>query len=453
MILKHIDFEPPTWGELASGPAGSGGGAALTQDADAAFPDRGDTGALLTLTIGAGEHYVAHDLGAEQATLFVRVMLNVSGLANGSVTLLRGLDSGAVETLHAAYDATTGVLTVTLATTDTLTATLVSGLAWHCVEIELDADASGNARLHVNGIEVDSASGDFSSLPTQAVRIGCNSKDTATTGDLYLDEWVMSTTYVGPVVVEPTGSYASDPARWAITYNTAVADSVTWVESYRAARSVPYANLIGLSLGTGDLIGGGAFATMRSTIKSYLQDNALTAQICGLCVGYGVPGRVYLSGAVASMLADLDSDTAAANDNYLSGVVDTDDLPTRESLISAPPYLVADMNAPSLADAQALTTRANALTTTDAAGREFSALDPATDMLGMVAPAWADLVAWLAEVESEQLRLPSDTDFDGSDHGNAIELTDATGGTFNIAGQTKAALMTSGDHGAREVRP
>lgn len=450
MTLKHVDFEVASWGELASGPAGSGGGAALTQDVAASFPDRGDVGMLLTMSSGAGEHYIEHDLGAEQDPLYVRLMLGLGTASGGAVTFGRCLDDGAVETLSASLDADTGALTVDLAGGDQLLGTLHPNMPWHCVEILVSATT---ATLWINGVAIMTKTGSYGALASQTVRIGCITKDTATIGALYLDEWIMSTTYIGPVVIEPSSAFPSDPTRWLVLYNRDDDDSVTWAEHYRSVRSVPYANLVSLSVSTYELITDVDATTIKAAVSDYLTDNRLDANVVGILIGYGFPG--VAAGppvrSLASMLAVLDDNTEAANTRYQSGVVGTDDLPDRSSLLIVPPYYVAEMNAPSLADAMDLDDRADALTVTDAVWRELTVLDPATDKLAAAASSWDDLAAYLADVESQQVRLPLASGYTGTPHGHAVELTDDTAGAVSVTGQTKA-LIVSASEAAEQAR-
>ena len=251
-------------------------------------------------------------------------------------------------------------------------------------------------------------------------------------------------------------STAEDQGRWLVVYNLSEADSLTWASWYSGVRtSIPAANYLGIALGTAEQISGAAWATMRDAIKAYIAAHP-GLEIAGILIGYKCPGTVAGTPvrSVASLCADLDDDTAhAANAHAISSATaDVADLPARATLIDGAPYLVAEIAAPTLADATALTTRAQALDGTTAAGDELvTDLDPSSDEVGYSASSWSDLTAWLADVASDKVRLPVASGFDGSAHGYALEFTDATSGSVSVAGQNKAALITIGTDSADVV--
>ena len=487
MILKHADFEVAAWGEFASGPNGSGD-VTLSQSVVASYPDRPGGGAGVGLLVsiagagggGGGSHwvtnhwatnhwaanhwlvggaagdqagqYIAHDLGSEQTLLHTRMLFAPGTLGGGAVVICAGYDSGATETWRITYTPSTGDLTATLATSETLSAALVS-LTWHAIELQIDA-TNGVAELWVDGQSAATASGTFTALATQSVRVGGVIRDVTATGNLYLDEWVMATAYVGPVAVTPTAEDASDPARWLVVYNTALADSVTWAQWYLGQRRIPYANLCGLNLSTSEDIANAAWLNMRDAIASYITRHA-DLEITGILLGHGCPGMVTgtPNRSVVSLLMDLTDDTVdQINPFYESGVIDLDDLPTRASLVGGAVYLVAEIQAPTLAEARDLTTLADALGDENAAGAWISNLTPSADMLASSAASWGELTAWLAAVQSHQVRLPRVEGYDGSAHGHAIEFCDAAGGTFDVDGQRRALLASVGAITADYVR-
>ena len=376
-------------------------------------------GVRLILSAGSDGRYVEHTLPTPAAVLHNRFLIAPGTAAGGRVVVTQGLDDTGGETFRIAYDTVTQQAIVTLATGDTLAGTLPAGLAWHCVEVKIDTDTD-EAELWVNGVSVDTvtaSSGALASLTTRTVRFGALFKDPTFTGQLSLDEWLMDDAYAGPVVVDPTFDHAGDPARWAVVYNTASSDSVTWVEEYRQARAVPFANLIGVSTATTEAIDATQWTNLRDAVAGYLSRNGLDDSASGIVVGYGVPGVADVGGdtkSVASLLTNLTNDsTDLANANYLPGLVDITDLPDRASLTSAAasgngPYMVAEMNAPTLTDALALIDRASTLTTITPAGHAITSLDPNTDQLATATTPgdWASLTAWIGTVEAQQVKLP-----------------------------------------------
>jgi len=425
----------------------------------AAFPDRpgdGGHGLLVACASGPDGRENALDFGNEQSLLHVRVELGLGDAANGNAAVLRGTDEADYEVWRIALDFDTRAITVTLATGDTLAAS-PADLDWLCIELKVDT--SGTATLYVHGVEAATATGSFGSLGTQRVYIGCSHKDSGLTGDYYLDELFVATAYVGPVRVTPSSDDLSDPARWLVLYDAQDADSAAWAQSYLDARGVPYANLCGLtSVPATETITQAEHDALVTQLSDYLTNNSLTVD--GILIGHKLPGVVTISSVEyswQSLLADLPGDPAnASNTHALAGVTGSDDLPARSSLTSgggaSGAYAVGEITAATLADAQALTTSIDALQTTDAASRQFSALDPDTGRVGLSAATWADAAALDGTLALQRLRLQRDDTFDGSAHGLAVELTDATSGSLTTSDQTRAVLLTSGTSAAAALR-
>jgi len=449
-VFFHADFEINNWREFDTPPAGSGAGAVIAQDASAAMPDRGSVGMLVTLSSGTGTRTVFRDLGEEKTSWFFRVMFATDTVAGGTVDFARLDDGNSSEVASLTYTPSTRTITATLATSDTLTGTLPAGIDWHAIELHVDT-ASDHAELWINGHSVDTAAADFENLVAQTVIVGVVGQDTATAGSMSIDEVAIANRYIGPVRVIPTLDHAGDPPRVLVIYNTDVTDSRTFAEWYRGQRDVPAANLVGVSLGSDEQITAAAAATLKSDLQTWLKTNYLDPFIRTIVLGYGCPGTTDAPGSLQGRMARLDDDTDDLTSLHaVSGVADVDDLPDRASLTGQ--YLVAELNAPTLAEAQAIVTAGLALVTTDLVDREFTALDPASDKLAASAASWADLAAWLDTVPQQQVRLPRDEGFDGSSHGHAIEFTDAVEGGVDVTGQTKALLVTRGDSTADTVR-
>ncbi len=229
-------------------------------------------------------------LGGVKDRVHVRVMLRGGAAAGGAAWIAGGLDGDRVNTWHVDYDADTKVARLVVGDEHVLEAD-VGERPWHAVEVKVDASA-GEAALWVDGLLRDELSGDLSGAVTAYAWLGAVFKDTALAGVIDLDEWAVGESYIGPVVVEPTGAHADDPARWLVVYNASVAGAWDWAEAYRAARGVPYANLLGLALPTEEVIDGPGYAALVEAVNAYLAQTGLDEQVMGVLLGHGVPGYV-----------------------------------------------------------------------------------------------------------------------------------------------------------------
>lgn len=418
-----------------------------------------------TCVSGTGESYLVYDMGEDKNPIYLRFLFNPDTLANGTVAMIRGLNSSSVEKIKIEYNPATRVITATPAGLTALTATLIAGLTWFCIEFKIDGGVGGAAELWVNGVSQDTETADYTTIVVQTIRMGANSKESATTGDFYLDEIIMDASYSGIVVPTPSTSLSSlteDPYRWIVIYNTATQDSIDWADGYRSARGLAYANLCGLSLPATESISNGQWVTMRDAVKAYIDDNGLT-QIKGILLGHGCPGLVSGSPdrSVVSMLASLTDDTAdLANAAYVANpsipvasIADVADLPARSTLPAAGRFITAEIQASTKAEADALDDRADALFTTRVDLTKISALDPATDEVAISSSAWALLTSFDDSVQQQQIRLPKTSGgWDGTTHGQAVEFSEDTGNDMSVAGQTKALLVSGGASTADAIR-
>jgi hypothetical protein len=242
--------------------------------------------------------------------------------------------------------------------------------------------------------------------------------------------------------------YANDPRAWLVLYNAADADSTAWAAWYREHHGIPIANMLGLvALPAGEVLSASDWTGLRDQIKTYLSTNGLDVR--GIIIGYLVPGLVDTGAAtlsLASMLAAIpleDETPDLLNPLYASGVVEVADLPARSLISFGTVYLVGEINAGSLAESQALTTNAAALTTVAAGDELMSALDADEDWI-ILDPGgiWPALSAWIAAPTRQRMALPVVASWDGA-HGYAVEFTVATSGAFSEA-QAKALLVTIG---------
>lgn len=379
--------------------------ASLSQHGNASFDDRGWVGLRCTLAAGCDGGYLSAGLGAELVQWHTRFMLRLSDVSGGEALVMHGIDGGGTPSFEVRLDVDTQAITVWREGAVELVGELTPGLAWHAIELGVDEGLQAMT-LWLNGIEADSTGIGPGGLALRELRLGVLCKQYGVVGELDFDEWVVADRYIGPVVVAPTGDHADDPRRWAVVYNAASADSAAWAEYYRQARGVPYANLIGLSLPTDEAVAETQFAALRDAVDGYLERNGLSAQVIGLLVGHGVPGRYTRSDgyeeSIAGQLQKADGVTTPLT-NPVAAAADPD-RPTATNL--AGHRLTARIDGPTLADSIALVDRAVAIQQ-QGLGDGSSAklwLDAVTT--GAVYEPYVDeMLAWAASLDRQSLRL------------------------------------------------
>jgi len=382
----------------------------IYQDLAGAFPDRpiggGGTGMLVSLVSGIGGQNIQHGVLGAADVLHARVLVNLGTATGGSVAVMRGVDVLDREIWSVWLDPDMGVVTVNLGTGQSLTATFVASIPWHCVELGIDT-VGGTAGLWINGVNLDQISGPMGLLVTACVQLGGVFKDQDATGQLYLDEWKMDSSYIGPVTIDPVSPYADDPARWLVIYNRDVADSVAWAESYRQARGVPLANLVGLSLDTAEVINSSDYSVLRAAIQEYLTENHPDDQVMGILLGYRVPGYVDLAGigvldSIAALLYDLGT-VPGFNPLAADGVPIR---PTKSNVAGM--RLTARIDGADLTQSQAIVNRASTLITNGVGDGAKTTiwLDPYTTPGSVIDPHIASMVNWASSVDRMRTRLP-----------------------------------------------
>ena len=384
------------------------GGVTLTQSSMATFPDRPSVngmGMLVSMASGNGSGYVEQDLGIEQSVLHTRVLLNPATASGGVVVMLAGLDQWGLETFRVTYDAGNRLVIVMLATSDTFSTTLLTGMPWHCIELMIDT-VNGQSELWLNGVSMGSVTGIFASLATRKVLLGAVIKDAAVAGDMYLDEWVMADGYIGPVVVEPHSPYADDPARWVVIYNSSEVDSVAWAESYRQARGIPFANLIGLNLSTDETIDLVHWLFLFNSINDYLADNGLSSNILGILIGYRVPGYVDIDGM--GFIEAIPALLHRTGGTPLLNPLSTDGIPVRPTSDNLEGFrFAARVDGPTLTDAQALISRSDAIKANGLGDGLSSTVwfDPYTAPGPGTDPHITSMVNWFGSVDRMRTRF------------------------------------------------
>ncbi len=459
-ILKHVDHEVDRWGEFQGSPKGTGhnfrphrmrgvsfrpipfrpfaddevgqsfrvpsfrsklfrpmyfrpeagsGPATLSQSAGASFPDRRGTlglGLRVSNFAGSGGQYLEHDLGQSYSSINTRFMINPATFLGGSLTILLGLQSTGQESFRVVYESATRQLRLVLDTGDLLATNLSQELPWHCIEIKSNVDA-GEAALWLNGVSVGTISRPPGSQATRKLWIGGVFKDSTATGELYIDEWIISDEYIGPVTVDAKSLYADDPTRWLVIYNTTDLESIAWAENYRQSRGVPFANLVGWSLSTSEVIDLTQWLSLYDSINDYLVNNRLDNQVLGILIGYRVPGYVDLNGSgfIEAVPALLHHTETTPLFNPLS----KEGPPTRPTKTNLNGFhLTARIDGPTLGDAQAMVLRSTALMDHGVGNGSSSTMwiDPYTTPGSETDPHIASMVSWASSLNRMRTRLP-----------------------------------------------
>jgi uncharacterized protein (TIGR03790 family) len=376
----------------------------LTQTPTARFPDRpatGGIGLLIAAEPGTGGAAVSGTLGISAG--YQRLLFAPQTLAGGRVVLARTLDGDGWQTSAVAYDATQRRINASIGDVQ-LSADLIPHLEWHCVSFGVDVQA-GEARLWINGVLQDSAVTGETEIAMAAVELGAVHRDPGLTGQAYLDEWAVGHSYLPPVLIAPTSAHADDPARWLVIYNTASEDSCAWAQQYRAARGIPCANLLGLSLSLDETISTAAFDAFKQAVDDYLSDNGLQDDVLGIVCGHGVPGYYTVSQLTESVVVHLQR-----SDGIESPVGNPliDQALARPSAMNLSGHrMTARIDAPTLTEAVAEHERAQAIETSGLGGGEQATLylDPVTT--GTAAQSYMqDMIDWAQSVQPQLLRLP-----------------------------------------------
>jgi uncharacterized protein (TIGR03790 family) len=230
---------------------------------------------------------------------------------------------------------------------------------------------------------------------------------------------------VTAAVITAANRTADLPDSWLVLYNLNSADSITWKNWYIAQWGIPAANTLGLNADANleRITKTEMINTIFTPVVNHLNANpTLKAKVMGILVGYRVPGNFYtdanvptLQGgggwSVSSRLQKLDPSLldiprwpANAHDFNAYFAPNTNRL--NKSELASNVYITARIDAPTLADAQSLTTRARAISTSSSAlpsnewiyidyddvgspgGNEWTGLRLAFEDLDFNTPAW-----------------------------------------------------------------
>lgn len=164
---------------------------------------------------------------------------------------------------------------------------------------------------------------------------------------------------------------AQSPDSWLVLYNLNVPDSVVWAQWYRSQRRIPPPNLLGLNASPDEHLPDAAAAEAQiiGPVRAFLAAEAeVSARVMGIVLGYGLPGHY---GTPPYGVGGYSIACALQNPANLSFAVNPgcshtfgDVLPPGGRLTKATltpgHFMVARIDAPSLENAKALTTRAKA---------------------------------------------------------------------------------------------
>ena len=168
------------------------------------------------------------------------------------------------------------------------------------------------------------------------------------------------------------------PDSWLVLYNLNDADSITWKDWYITQWGIPVENTLGLDVSTSEhLVTSEIFnATIYTPVRSFLENHTeIESKIMGILVGYHVPGNFGSpenSGgggySVASRLQYLDYALSGYYNRkanpFLLGYHYSSGLMTRFTKTTMPTrrYLAARLDGPNLTAVEALTLKAQAIT-------------------------------------------------------------------------------------------
>lgn len=382
----------------------------LAEHPDAAFPDRAPRGSGLraTLTSGAGGRALTLTRAADLSTFCSRIMLRVSRLEVGQVTLVRACNESGAATLSLRYSAENRSVTLLMSTGQSITSAPLTSLDWHCVEFDVDI-GQGCASLWIDGLcegQLTLTTEVMLPLISRRFQLGAMDQSADAIGEVDLDEWLLAGERVGPVIVTPTHDHGADPTRWLVVFNRNSADSASLAQSYRAARKVPWANLLGLDLLSDETITPSAFASLAQGVNDYVDRWFPSGQIMGILTCPGVPGFVDFGATIEPVPALLQN--SATTEGAIANDLATGELLRPGVTNMSAHRMTARIDGPTLAQAQSLLDRAAQLETHGLSSGDdatlFLSLDAAPTEAN--APALTALLEWAGSLDRMKTRLP-----------------------------------------------
>lgn len=418
-LYRHIDFSIAGFAELAEPPVflpdTQTTPFTLEQSTDAVFVDgTSPMGLRLTCTPGPGGAYLREPmpLAGSGPTVHSRCLLAPSGLSGGRLQVMGLWSAAEAPLVWVTLDSDTNRLALETSTAQSAWLDLPTAITWHTVELGHKPTAAGGpeATLWINGTlraQVSLTSTDVAA----SAWLGGIEPEGALTGTLDLAHWTIANGEIGVQHREPISPHADDPARWLVVYNRAVDDADAWAEHYRAARGVPYANLCGLDLPTAEALDQAEYDNMHAQVIDYLARNALSGQVVGLLLGYGVPG--YLDGPGGTtrwpITALLHHDSAATlnpapifNPHYRDLIADR---PAADAMLGF--RYTGRIDGPDLAAATDLIDRATAVGASQLSATDNRVwIDPYPGEPSVNPIFTEPVAAWAGSLKPDRLRLP-----------------------------------------------
>lgn len=429
--------------------------ALLVEHPDAAFSDRAPQGKGLraTLTDGVGGCALCVTRQANISTFFTRVMVRVSDLHSGAVTLLRGCDESGATTFTLQFSYESNTVALLLGIGESIESLPLTGLDWHCVELSIDIGAGG-ASLWIDGLregQLTFTTEAMLPLITRRFELGAMDKTSDAAGTIDMDEWVIAGEPIGPVIVKPTQEHAADPARWIALFNRSSADSAALAQSYRAARGLPWANLLGLNLPSDETITPTQFASLAQAVNDYIQRWFPAGQILGIVTLSGVPGFVNFSGTLEPVPALLQSD--ATNIGAVENPLATGELrrPTASNVATL--RMTARIDSSTLAQAQSLLNRAMLLETQGLGTGDEASLFISLDAPNTEAntPAIDALTTWAGSLDRMKMRLPLRSSTDQASDGGRFTRVDHDGFFWGLVSHDAGPAFFASPSGVRAI--
>lgn len=269
-----------------------------------------------------------------------------------------------------------------------------------------------------------------------------------------------------PPVASPTQGLAGDPAHLLVVYNSDLPDSVAWANDYAIRRAVPIANRLGVSLPADEVIDEAEFASFVTAINAHLNSSGLSDTIATVLCGFGVPGGVLradgLIDPVAARLQRADGQATETNNPLHTGATGSIVRPGLSNLNGD--RVVARIDAPTLADAIAISDRAQAVEAIglsgDADGGGAVWLDPYPPNGSVYELRRDQMLGWAVGHDRQRLRVPlrlpedpgagDEPQFDRIENDGFfwgwIQATPAAGFFGSSAGRRVFAVQLSPDH-------
>ena len=409
-LLNYIDNEVPAFGEWDS--IVQAGSSTIVQSADAAFPERGQTGNRSTVSANSEVAYasVVPNLEFPTGGLHFRIYFRVNNAsATGRFfTLFNSHGTGVLNHRVALWYLAGGVLEFDGYKDNRLACRYVFGAPvvgrWYCLEFRVtractSVACDGRYTVWIDGREVYDAQNvdnyDRADMARTAHLGPCAYSSAGFITDT--DELVIDDDYIGPFVPTPLTEYP-EARRTVVLYREGSTDSTDFADYCVEQLGVPRCNLCPLPNATANETLA-SYATFQSEVETdlaaWLALNPTVAANCScFLLGYGVPGYFevpYSKYSAVSRLMNYGTAFLGPIDNPLYNPSTVARL-TKTGLGGK--YLCTRIDADTLANAKLIIDRGLAVAGT--------ATLPATDKL------YSDETAYRASLACQHLRIITD---------------------------------------------